>query len=121
MIYKSKSGVLVFSLLVIAIFLSGCTTSKVTQVRKPSPVVQSVDCDIELQGLNAVAENSVLVTNTGYAGQVLVEGKFVSERGSTYSDTKTIYMDSGESKYVNFIFDITWDEEGSCMANARAL
>ena len=100
-------------LVVGTVVISGC-------IGGPSPVVQSVGCNEKFQGFNAVTEVNVLVKNNGDAGEVIVEAKFISKKGSTYSDTKTVYMNAGELEYVNFVFDTSWGEGGTCTANARA-
>ena len=102
------------ALLVVGIVvISGC-------IGGPSPVVQSVDCNEKFQGFNTVTEVYVLVKNNGDAGEVLVEAQYISKKGRTYSDTKTVYMNAAELKYVNFIFDTSWGEGGTCTATARA-
>ncbi len=89
-------------------------------IGKPMPVVKSVDCNEKLELFNAFTESNVLVINNGNAGDVIIDAKFISKKGSTYSDTKTMYMGAGESKYVNFVFDTSWGEGGSCTASAIA-
>lgn len=100
-------------LIVGIVVISGC-------IGGPSPDIVSVEGHAKFQGLNVVTEVNVLVDNNGDAGEVLVEAQYISKKGRTYSDRKTIYMDAGETKYVNFIFDTTWDESGVCKATARA-
>jgi hypothetical protein len=46
---------------------------------------------------NAVTEVNVLMDNNGDAGEVSVEAHYISKKEKTYSDTKTVYMNAGES------------------------
>lgn len=105
--------------IMVIVLVSGCIGG-IEGILGPSPVVVQSNCKERVDLFDVYVTNDVLVTNKGRAGEVIVKGEFISKKGITYSDTKTIYMDAGESKYVHFHFDTSWGEGGVCSTSARA-
>ncbi|WP_459202312.1 hypothetical protein [Methanococcus sp. CF] len=94
----------------IAVLVSTCGCAGIIG---PDPEVVSVTTAKTLDGLNTVDKVTVLLENHGYEGDVTVKAVYNSNKGRTFSEKQTVYMDEGASKYVVFTFDTEYSEEGT--------
>ncbi|MBA2851195.1 hypothetical protein HNP86_001326 [Methanococcus maripaludis] len=94
----------------IAVLVSTCGCAG---VMGPDPQVVSVNSEKTLDGLNTVDEVTVLLKNNGYEGNVNVKAVYNSNKGRTFSERQNVYLDEGASKYITFVFDTEYDEEGT--------
>lgn len=105
---KLISKVMACIAIVILVSTCGCAG-----IMGPDPEVVSITSKKSLDGLNTVDKVTVLLKNNGYEGDVTVKAVYESNKGRTFSEKQTVYLDEGASKYVVFTFDTEYGEEGN--------
>lgn len=101
-----SKGLLVGTLLIIIVLIAVVAFVFLTFVNKPKPQIMVVNGYEGFQGLNYVYYVDVSVRNNGVDGWVRVYAE-INGAGRFEQQDKRIYVASGQSNSLQFVFDIS--------------
>ena len=117
---RFSKGVLVGTVLIIIVLVSVVAFVFLTFVNKPKPQITLVDGYEGFQGFNYVYYVDVSVKNNGVDGWIRVYAE-INGAGRVEQQDKRVYVASGQSNSLQFVFDISlWGALSNPTISSRA-